>query len=496
MSELPEGWTTCKVDQIFESFSGGTPSKSKASYWTGKIPWISSGEFNSNLINEGTEFISKDGLENSSAKLCRPGSVIVVVRSGILKHTLPVAIVGKELAINQDIKCFDSGDDEINRWLFLSLKKSAREILSLNREGTTVQSVKYDTLKEHELVLPPPSEQRRIIAKLEKLLSRVNAAQQRLATIPRILKRFRQSVLAAACSGRLTADWRATHYEIETGTDLLSRILKERYLKWIGTNRTNKISQYLEPATADQSSLPDLPNAWATTTIEALLRDDNALSYGILKPGEYNPSGIPMLRVMDIGDGKLNDTKIFRVTPSLAEEYKRTKLKANDILLAVMATVGRSMVVPAHLIGANVNRALAVLRLTELIDASFACMVIRSPHFQDVFASEKIGSAQLRINLGDLRRFAFPLPPLAEQQEIVRRVEALFKTTDALEARYRSAKAHIDKLTQSILAKGFRGELVPQDPNDEPASVLLKRIEQDSLAQGKGGKKVTRNDVR
>src|SRR5258705_1376553 len=126
MSELPEGWTTCKVDQIFESFSGGTPSKSKASYWTGTIPWISSGEFNSNIINEGTEFISKDGLENSSAKLCRPGSIIVVVRSGILKHTLPVAIVGKELAINQDIKCFDSGDNEINRWLFLMLTKSAR----------------------------------------------------------------------------------------------------------------------------------------------------------------------------------------------------------------------------------------------------------------------------------------------------------------------------------------------------------------------------------
>jgi type I restriction enzyme S subunit len=191
MSELPEGWTTCKVEDVFDSFSGGTPSKSMPRYWNGDIPWISSGEFVSDVISSGTEFITEEGLQNSSAKLCRPGSVMVVVRSGILKHTLPVAIVGQPLAINQDIKCFDSGDDDTNQWLFLSLRTFAKEILSLNREGTTVQSVKYDTLKELELPLPPLNEQRRIVAKLEKLLSRVDAAQARLATIPRILKRFR-----------------------------------------------------------------------------------------------------------------------------------------------------------------------------------------------------------------------------------------------------------------------------------------------------------------
>ena len=314
---------------------------------------------------------------------------------------------------------------------------------------------------------------------MEELLSRVDAARETTRNIPPILKRFRQAVLAAACSGILTADWRTRQLKIETGTELLSRILNDRYLRWIDTNRTNKAAQYKQPATADEASFPDLPNTWAIITIEALLRDDSSLSYGILKPGLYEPSGIPMLRVMDIGDGRLNDTDIFRVTSSLSEEYKRTKLEPNDVLLAIMGTIGRSMVVPSHLSGANVNRALAVLKLTEHFHPNFACMVFRSPHFQDVFAAEKIGSAQLRINLGDLRLFTFPLPPLPEQQEIVRRVDALFKTTDALEARYRTAKEHVDRLTRSILAKAFRGELVLQDSNDEPAVVLLQRIQQE-----------------
>lgn len=90
------------------------------------------------------------------------------------------------------------------------------------------------------------------------------------------------------------------------------------------------------------------------------------------------------------------------------------------------------------------------------------------------------------VNIGDVRALQLPLPPLAEQQEIVRRVEQLFTLADQLEARYAKAKGHVDKLTQSILAKAFRGELVPQDPNDEPAEKLLERIRAERTKQAQG----------
>jgi type I restriction enzyme, S subunit len=429
MSELPEGWTTCKVEDAFNSFSGGTPSKNTPGYWNGGIPWISSGEFNSDLITFGTESITEEGLQNSSAKLCRPGSVIVVVRSGILKHTLPVAIVGKSLAINQDIKCFDSGDDDINRWLFLSLRTFAKEILSLNREGTTVQSVKYDTLKELELSVPPLNEQRRIVAKLEKLLGKVEACQQRLEKIPRILKRFRQAVLAAAFDKQRAQSLKRLDniFIVQTG----------------GTPDRKKAQFYMG------GNIP-----W-------------------IKTGEVQNCDIRQSEEFITEEGLNNsNAKVFPPGTLLIAMYGEGKTRGQ---------VGRLR------IKAATNQACAALVNPKLSDTSnqYVFLFLLSQYHK--LRSEAVGGNQPNLNLSIIKSWEVPFPSEDEQQETVRRVEALFKTADALEERYRKAKAHVDRLTQSILAKAFRGELVPteaelarQEGRDyEPASALLERVRQE-----------------
>jgi type I restriction enzyme, S subunit len=151
---LPHGWTLTRVAEIFSAHGGGTPSRSNSSLWNGSIPWLSSGDIKTDNVGEATETITERGLAESSARLCRPGSVLVVVRSGILKHTLPVAIISRRAAINQDIKCFDSENDDLNRWLAIVWRASERALLSENREGTTVQSVKFETLQNFELAIP------------------------------------------------------------------------------------------------------------------------------------------------------------------------------------------------------------------------------------------------------------------------------------------------------------------------------------------------------
>jgi type I restriction enzyme, S subunit len=225
---LPHGWTLTRVAEIFSAHGGGTPSRSNSLLWNGSIPWLSSGDIKSYIVGEATETITEAGLAESSARLCRPGSVLVVVRSGILKHTLPVAIISRRAAINQDIKCFDSGNNDLNRWLAIVLRASERVLLAENREGTTVQSVKFETLRNFNLAIPPLEELRRIVAKLEKLLDKVDSCQKRLAKIPILLKRFRQSVLAEACSGRLTADWREDNQRAGNGEDLISEVSQRR----------------------------------------------------------------------------------------------------------------------------------------------------------------------------------------------------------------------------------------------------------------------------
>jgi type I restriction enzyme S subunit len=151
-----------------------------------------------------------------------------------------------------------------------------------------------------------------------------------------------------------------------------------------------------------------------------------------------------------------------------------------------MATIGRAAITPESLVGGNVNRAIAVIKLGHEITSEFAFFQIMSPQFQSAFVEKQLGSAQKRINLSDLREFIVPLPEISEQHEVVRRIQQLFAFADQLEARVASATIYIDNLTQSILSKAFSGKLVPQDPCNEPASELLARIQaQRSAAKAK-----------
>lgn len=306
--------------------------------------------------------------------------------------------------------------------------------------GTAQPQITRQSLSNVTVKLAPLAEQTRITQKLDELLAQVDTLKARIDGIPALLKRFRQSVLAAAVSGRLTEEWRSKN---------------------------------------------ELPSP-SSKKFEDLLRDKNKLSYGVLKPGDADEEGVPMVRVMDISDwGRLNNSEIFRISKKLSEEFKRTILEKGDILLSVMATIGRAAIVPDYLAGGNVNRALAVIKLGDDISSEFAFFQIMSPQFQAEFVEKQLGSAQRRINLSDLREFTVLLPVREEQTEIVRRVEQLFAFADQLEAKVASAKSRIDHLSQSILAKAFKGELVPQDPSDEPASLLLERIKTQRAASPK-----------
>lgn len=191
-----ENWVQTKVKNVYQSFGGGTPSRGVPEYWGGDVSWVSSGDVKQELISTGSEFITEAGLENSSSKLCVPGSVIVVVRSGILRHTLPVAIVQKTLAINQDIKCFDCGNEQLNHWLSLFLRGNEKNILLLNREGTTVQSVKYDTLKDLDITFPPKEEQEEIVKQVKRYFDITNQVEKQIEKAEARVSKLTQAILA------------------------------------------------------------------------------------------------------------------------------------------------------------------------------------------------------------------------------------------------------------------------------------------------------------
>lgn len=302
--------------------------------------------------------------------------------------------------------------------------------------------------------IPPLNEQRRIVAKLEELLARVEASQQRLAKIPVILKRFRQSVLAAACSGRLTADWREENIPSENATG--------------------------SPNEAHRGNEEDLPEGWTTPVFDELIVE---LRNGVSPRPNMSPPGTPILRISAVRGGgvDLSDLRYLETGDGYLPTYA---LKEKDLLftryngsIELLGVCGMVRLLPDNPI-LYPDKIMRVRVKEEKVLPEYVEI-----YFQTSFARERVtekaksSAGQNGVSGKDIKAQKLFLPPFPEQQEIVRRVEALFAVADQIETRYQKAKAHVDRLTQSILAKAFRGELVPQNENDEPASVLLERIQ-------------------
>jgi restriction endonuclease S subunit len=303
-------------------------------------------------------------------------------------------------------------------------------------------------VEDTEMLIAPLNEQRRIVAKLEKLLDKVDSCQKRLAKIPILLKRFRQAVLAAACSGRLTEDWR------------------EAYKADGLTPPDNS----LKPA-----GLFEVPDSWQWLVLQDLCDPSRSICYGVIKLGAEHPHGIPCLRTSDVKSLRIEVSKVKRISPSISNQYTRTLLRGGEVLVNVRGTLGGVAAVPGKLRGWNISREVALVPIVGAIQEFIAFWV--ASNTSQVWLTEKAkGVAYTGINLEDLRLLPVAVPPLSEQQEIVRRVDELFAFADQIETRFAKAKQYVDGLKQSVLAKAFRGELVPQDANDEPASALLERI--------------------
>jgi type I restriction enzyme S subunit len=348
--------------------------------------------------------------------------------------------------------------------------------------GTTRLKLTQGAMNSIPVRLAPPAEQRRIVAKLEQILERVDSSQKRLDRISSIIKRFRQSVLAAAYSGRLTEDWKETDTGSESATDFLKRIADHRKQKW-ETKRGDVVGRkYPEPDAMDSSDLPDIPESWQWAAGDAIC---SQITDGEHIQPPYQSEGHPMLSAKHVRDGFVTLEGAGLISEqAFRKALERCKPVNGDILIvSVGATTGRSAIVDKCPPFAIVR---SVLLLKPLIPERFLLRWLQTSWCFRWMTQASGASAQPHLYIKDTKRLPVPIPPLAEQHEIVRRVEALFKIADRIEARYQEAKKRVDGLTQSILAKAFRGELVPQDPRDEPADALLERLREEHPASNNG----------
>lgn len=486
MSELPEGWAETTLGAIADWSSGGTPSRSEPSFYGGTIPWIKSGELNSRYVTTTEEFITEAAIKNSSAKLFPAGSVAIAMYGATIGKT---AILGVDASTNQACAVGVPAEGVIGKEFLYRLLQNEKKAFIEKGKGGAQPNISQAVIKAHEIYLPPQAEQIRIAQKLDELLAQVDTLKARIDTIPALLKRFRQSVLAAAVSGQLTEEWRASAITLGSAHQLHQQ-LKESHEAKGGHARGNASNPTEE---AHDLSPSDLPECWDIAEMRDICAPGRPITYGILKPGPELEEGVPYIRVADFPGNKLNTANIKKTSPEIDLQFKRARLIAGDLLLSIRGSVGRLIKIPEALEGANITQDTARLSISPLVSTTFIYWVLLADSTQRRMKNATRGVAVRGINIGDVRAIQIPLPSLEEQTEIVRRIEQLFAFADQLEAKVASAKTRIDHLTQSILAKAFRGELVPQEPNDESASVLLERIKAQRAAapKAKRGRKTS-----
>jgi type I restriction enzyme S subunit len=435
IGDLPKGWVLSRINDLIEINYGKGLKESDRK--PGAIP-----VYGSNGI-VGSHNIALT--EGSSIIIGRKGSVGAVHYSSTACWPIDTTYyVDKFNGLNHRFVMYAL------RLLDLCALDTSTAIPGLNRNDIYAQ----------KMPLPPVDEQKRIVTKVEELLVQVNAAKDRLAKVSMILRRFRQAVLAAACSGHLTADWRN---------------------KELHSNSSN------QPLDGNE----DLPSSWSWRSI----RDLASSKKGSIQSGpfgsnllhsEFQPTGILVIGIDNILDGKFSFGKQHRITHQKYELLKKYAARPLDVLVTVMATVGRCCVVPSDIETAIITK--HVYRITAdhtVVNPYYLMQCIRGcPAVLAQVQSEIQGVTRPGINGAILKQINIPLPPVSEQHEIVRRVEALFKLADAVEKRLAVATARAEKLTQAILAKALRGELVPTEAelarregrSYETASELLARI--------------------
>ena len=361
-------------------------------------------------------------------------------------------------------------------------------------KGTTRPRINLGVIRNLSLPLASLSEQKVIADKLDKLLAQVETTKARLERIPETLKTFRQSVLAAAVSGKLTKDWREVNREKSAEMELKNIISKKDALA------SNRKKQVLPPVCIE---LDDLPVQWTYSDIQPFLDVKRAgMKTGpfgsLLKKSEHQNKGIPVIGIENISEDGFKFGSKIHISSEKALELNGYDLAPGDIVISRSGTVGETCVIPRDIGEARFS--------TNIMRISFFEDSINPFFYRFLFIGSTVvlkqlqelckGSTRLFLNQKILSSIRYPIPPLEEQTEIVRRVEELFAYADSIEQKANAALERVSNLTQSILAKAFRGELTADWREANPALIsgensaeaLLKRIKDERELEKKANK--------
>lgn len=372
----------------------------------------------------------------------------------------------------------------VTAFLRLEQRKGTFELLCRRFVGQA--SVPRESLLNLNFPLPPMNEQRRILEKLTELLKEIKSAKSSINKLPKFVKMLRQSILAAAFRGDLDL-LKADHEPVEK---LYETVLKERRSEWERENLQNaRNAKYQEPRDYFDGELPSLPEHWRYVSLESVCyRVQGGATPLRSNPKNFDPNGIPLIKVENIvKNGRIVLSKDqLHINRQVHQKQSRSIVKPNDVLVNIVGPpLGKVGIVPHELREANINQAIVLMRTVPSYHPKFLLYCLLSPFYYNYMVKMSKGVRQSNIRKTDVGRIPIILIPRKEQERIVSKIDDLFNFLDQIESTVFKAKTRTEKTEQSIFVKALSGELVPQDPKDEPASVLLEKIKTETIQKHK-----------
>ncbi|MFN7573147.1 MAG: restriction endonuclease subunit S [Betaproteobacteria bacterium] len=409
---------------------GNTPSKANAAYWTaGTVPWVSPKDMKVDEITSSEDQVSEVAVKQGRVSMVPEGSVLLVTRSGILSHTLPVAVTKTPVTINQDLKALTPRPGVLPKYVAHALRGASRRILKeCSKHGTTVASIETNALLDFEIPLVELDEQRRIVAEIEKQFSRLDEAVVNLKRVKANLARQRAAILSAAVRGEL-------------------------------------LGSTLPPPEGDHPDLApavDLPAGWSWAAMAEVCE---VVASGSTPKADEMTSGsgeVPFIKVYNLGfDGALD----FSVKPTFirravhAGPLARSRCLPGDVLTNIVGPpLGKVSVVPDAFPEWNINQAIVTFRTgPRILNRLLAYWLMAPPLQRRIERTTKATAGQHNVQVSTCRKLVLPLPPLAEQRRIVAELDRRLSIVREVEAEVDANLQRAQALRQAVLAQAFTG---------------------------------------
>jgi type I restriction enzyme, S subunit len=477
--------------------SGATPKGGKEAYHQTGIPLIRSLNVRfEGFRHEGLAFLDSKQAGELGNVIVQPNDVLLNITGASIGRVTVAPDEMKGARVNQHvciIRLVDGIEPSFLRWFLASPTQQA--FIFAVESGVTRQALTKDMILNFEVPIPPRMEQCRLVSKLDELFSDVDAGVAALKRAQANLKRYRASVLKTAVEGKLTEEWRAAHPDVEPAASLLNRILAERRRIWEAEQLAKFAAagktplkgwkeKYQEPRPPDTSGLPELPKGWCWTTIETLSQAiENAICAGpfgtIFKARDFRPSGVPIIFLRHVAEGRyLTHKPGFMDSEKWETLFKPYSVYGGELLVTKMGEPpGVAAIYPFGIGPAMVTPDVIKTSLDEsAVLPAWLMHYLNSRVAKRIMFGAAYGTTRPRVTIPMFRQLVVPVPPREEQLVLIDSIESHLANAEKTDHLIRANVIRATRMRQSILKDAFEGRLVPQDPKDEPASVLLEHI--------------------